>query len=161
LARVNQTSLHIRKFIERFSPEFVAAAESSFTAVRYFPVSALGTSPSLDPSGMLSIQPGNLKPIKVVDPLLWLLRDFGLIRVVQQPKGWRPYWRNILRMLSRKAKTASPAGEKAVILSKNRDGFVIRLPGSKQKVGLDWEFSGLTIRDPWNGEKVSIPSVKP
>ena len=161
LTRVNQTSLHIRKFLEGFSPEFVAAAESSFTAVRYFPVSALGTSPSLDPSGMLSIQPGNLKPIKVVDPLLWLLRDFGLIRVVQQPKGWRPYWRNMLRMLSLKAKTASPAGEKAVILSKNRDGFVIRLPGSKQKVGLDWEFSGLTIRDPWNGEKVSIPSVKP
>src|SRR5207237_521713 len=86
---INMISLLVRSFVNDLCPEFVAMAEAQFKVVRYFPVSALGTSPEYDNdaanggasgSEMLKVRPIDLQPFRVTHPLLWLMTRWQLIR---------------------------------------------------------------------------------
>lgn len=137
IAELNSNSLLIRAFVNDISPSFVAMAEANFTSIRFFSVSALGCSPVLGEEGLLCIRSGNLQPFRVTDPILWFMRKLGLIRAAI------------------KKNQCSNAAE---VVSKDSEGFVVKFPDSRKRVKLDWEYAGLLVQDPWNGEDVMIPT---
>ena len=73
---VERVSDILRDLLRRLCPEYVATAESLSKAVRYIPVSALGTSPELVEHGdqkIYGIRPKNIHPKWVTVPLLYCL----------------------------------------------------------------------------------------
>jgi hypothetical protein len=46
----------------------------------------------------------------------------------------------------------------AEVVSKDSEGFVVKFPDSGKRIKLDWEYAGLLVQDPWNGEDVAIPT---
>lgn len=74
LTKLASLSNQVRNVLNKYSPELVSAAEGNFSDVTYIPVSALGTSPEVDPSnGQLVVRPRNLGPQFAEVPLLYAL----------------------------------------------------------------------------------------
>lgn len=144
LDEISRNSLFVRQLLEDIAPRFVSLVESSFSLVRYFPVSALGASPreqrvSGSDKPLLVIRRRDINPIRVTDPLLWFFSRWKLIRFV----------------VSRKQVEA-----KASIVAANAERLTVLFPKSNKRMTLDWEYSGTTIIDPTSGEPVSIPVVQ-
>ena len=88
--RVEQVSSNIRQLMRRLCPEFVATADNLSSAVRYIPVSALGTSPEVverDGHRIYGVRPQNVNPKWSTVPLLYCLCKWsrGLIAPVGAP----------------------------------------------------------------------------
>jgi hypothetical protein len=74
IRRIDATSARVRALLAELAPEVVAAAEDAFERVIYVPVSAIGTSPVLDPaSGLLKVPVANIAPRWVTVPFLYTL----------------------------------------------------------------------------------------
>ena len=149
---LNRHSLHIRKFLHDISPMFVAQAESNFSLVRYFAVSALGTSPFAvdvdleDEYGnrtrgtKLCVRPRDLHAFRVTDPILWLLAYWNLIRKAL-PRSDRP--------------DEVPEAE----IASSNDGVIrVVLPDSRESLVVDEEYLGTQIVDPFAGTPAWIPA---
>jgi hypothetical protein len=151
---LNRHSLHIRKFLHDISPMFVAQAESNFSLVRYFAVSALGTSPASveidieDEYGnrtkgtKLCIRPRDMHSFRVTDPFLWLLSHWKLIRKAV-PQTTRP-----------------DGMQQASIVAETGDSVRVVLPDSKETLVVDRDYLGTQIVDPFAGTAVWIPPGK-
>jgi|688.fasta_scaffold18780_7 hypothetical protein len=137
IAELNSNSLLIRAFINDISPSFVTMAEANFTSIRFFSVSSFGCSPVLGLEGLIVVRSGNLQPFRVTDPILWFMRRLGLIRA---------------------AIKKNQCSNVAEVVSKDSEGFVVKFPDSGKRIKLDWEYAGLLVQDPWNGEDVAIPT---
>ncbi|PAY16346.1 hypothetical protein CKO51_27220 [Rhodopirellula sp. SM50] len=85
IGEINVVSHIVRGFLNDISPEFVSRAEANFERVRYFPVSALGCSPTLD-GEFLKIAPMDLQPFRVDHPALWLMREWRMIARTKDPR---------------------------------------------------------------------------
>jgi hypothetical protein len=149
---LNRHSLHIRKFLHDISPMFVAQAESHFSVVRYFAVSALGTSPtsveidSEDEYGnrtkgtKLCVRPRDMHSVRVTDPILWLLAQWKLIRkAVPQAKR-------------------ADGVQEATITAETETSVRVVLPDSKETLVVDRDYLGTQIIDPFSGTPAWIPS---
>lgn len=141
---LNRNSLLIRAFINHISPSFVNNAESNFTTVRFFSVSAFGGSPEwseVNGKPKLGVRSGSLQPFRVTDPILWLMRNLKLIPGTTK---------------------LNQCSNIAEIVSKDNEGFVVKFPDSGMRMKLDWEYAGvdeaLVVKDPWNGKDVKIPT---
>ena len=135
---INCQSLLIRAFINDISPSFINNAESNFTSIRFFSVSAFGSSPEFSESeGNFGIRSGNLQPFRVTDPILWFMQKLELLR---------------------SAIGENNCSNTAKVISKDNEGFVVRFPDSGNRVKLDWQYEGLLVKDPWNGKHVAIPT---
>lgn len=88
ITEINIVSYIVRTLLMDISPEFVTTAEANFRKVRYFPVSALGKSPELM-GELLAIRPVDVQPFRVDHPVLWLLREWKVIRGYRK-KGDNP-----------------------------------------------------------------------
>ena len=145
---LNRISLLVRALLQDINPAFVELAESQFEVVRYFPVSALGTSPEMDektkPSShvqdLLSVRPSRIHPFRVTHPFLWLMLRWRVIRPVK--------------------KKASPNGLPACAVQVALGRLKITLPTSRRLLILDREYAGCEIIDPFNGDHVWIPHVQ-
>jgi hypothetical protein len=74
IRRVDAVSDRVRALLSDLAPEVVAAAEDAFERVIYVPVSAIGTSPVLDPaSGLLKVPVSRIAPRWVSVPFLYTL----------------------------------------------------------------------------------------
>lgn len=74
LRRVDRTSERLRALLREVAPEIVTAAEDAFERVIYVPVSAIGTSPVLDPaSGLLKVPVSKIEPRWVTVPFVYSL----------------------------------------------------------------------------------------
>ncbi len=74
LIKLRSLSDQVRSILHKYSPELVSAAEGNFQDVTYVPVSALGTTPEVDPSnGKLVVRPRNVNPQFAEVPLLYAL----------------------------------------------------------------------------------------
>ena len=74
IRKLASLSNQVRNVLQKFSPELVAAAEGNFADVTYIPVSALGTTPEVDPSdGKLAVRPRNVNPHFAEVPLLYAM----------------------------------------------------------------------------------------
>ncbi len=138
---INNISLLVRGFVEDLNPELVALAEANFKMVRYFPVSALGRSP--EPSGkFLMIRPVDIQPFRVTHPMLWLFRQWRLIRRTKpRPDGYAKY-------------------PKAIIESRTEERIRILSPKTGKSITLDKQYEGSSIIDPSSGEMIWIPQVE-
>lgn len=146
IEEINRISLLVRSFINDINPQFVALAESNFKVVRYFPVSALGVSPEVDPvdaqSSLLKVRPINLQPFRVTHPMLWLLQRWKFIRTARKATDdSQKYPHMILR---------------EVVDGKMR----LSSPSSGRVLNLDLEYAGSTIIDPSSGEIVWVPPIE-
>ena len=139
---INRISLLVRSFLYDVNPQFVAQAEANFARVRYFPVSALGTSPEYDPNGakLLKVRTSKLQPFRVSHPVLWLLHR--------------------AKVIPRMAKDPGEKFVPAKVLS-SANGLRVQLPASGLILELDAEYAGTWIVDPHTGESVSIPDAVP
>ena len=71
---VESTSQQVRELLRQYSPEIVAAAESSAKSVVYIPISSLGRAPEQDKTtGALGIRPKDISPQWVDVPFLYFL----------------------------------------------------------------------------------------
>ncbi len=152
--QINRVSLIVRDVLEELNPQLVALAESSFKTVRYFPVSALGSSPSpkndmrqLPMSSepiILKVRPDQIQPRRVTTPILWLLHRERLIYRTTRPA-------------SRDAKKYPHAVVESV------DGQILRVrtPTTRRVVLLDLEYAGSVIEEPGSGQLIWIPAVQP
>jgi hypothetical protein len=88
LEAVDQVSKRVRALLWEVTPEFVSAAEGFAEQVIYIPISATGSSPSVDPAtGAVGFRPRDIQPIWVEVPLLYVLaRYFEGIIPVARPK---------------------------------------------------------------------------
>lgn len=138
---INRISLLVRGFLEDTCPQFVAQAEANFMRVRYFPISALGTSPEFDEGAtkFLKVRSSKLQPFRVTHPLLWLMHRSNLIPRMPPDPGTQ----------YASAKVLSAQG-----------GLRVQMPKSRLVLNLDSEYVGTWIIDPHSGERVSIPSVE-
>lgn len=149
---LNRHSLHIRKFLHDISPMFVAQAESNFSVVRYFAVSALGTSPSLvdvsteDEYGnriagtKLCVRPRDIHSFRVTDPILWLFSHWKLVRQAVPSAN-------------------KPAGmPEAKIVDETETSVRFILPDSKETLVVDREYLGTMVVDPFTGSPAWIPT---
>jgi hypothetical protein len=148
IPEINNISLLVRSFIEDLCPQLVAFAEANFRIVRYFPVSALGTSPQLDASAMstdaadmLKVQPQAIQPFRVTHPILWVLQRQRLIRRVHGPNG---------------SVGNIPSG---TIQQVGSDRFRLVAPVSGRVFVLDHDYQGCTVIDPYCGQWMSIPKL--
>jgi hypothetical protein len=74
IRRVDRTSDRVRELLAGVAPEVVSAAEDAFERVIYVPVSAIGTSPVLDPAtGLLKVPVARIAPRWVTVPFLYTL----------------------------------------------------------------------------------------
>lgn len=140
IQEMNAISLLVRELIHDCSVGFVTSAEAHFKRVRYFPVSALGCSPSSD-GHLLTIQPSKIQPFRVTHPMLWILHEWGLIKravpAKENPRGF-------------------PV---ATIEKKSEDRVHVRSPSSGRLLKLDSEYAGSFIIDPQTGKPMWIPST--
>ena len=148
--QINQMSLIVRNLLERTNPQFVALAESHFDTVRYFPVSALGTSPQYEPHAVpASSSPRTLKvrldlvrPSGVTHPLLWLFHRWGLVHhAAPKFKGADHYPHAQVDFIE---------GDRIRVIS----------PLSNKVFVLDNEYAGCTIEDPHSGQRIWIPAIQ-
>jgi hypothetical protein len=138
---INNISLLVRGFVEDLNPDLVALAEANFKTVRYFPVSALGRSP--EPSGdFLMIRPVDIQPFRVTHPMLWLFRQWGLIRRTKPRLDGPEKYPN--------AKVESRTDERIRILS----------PITGEAITLDRQYEGSSIIDPSSGDMIWIPRLE-
>ena len=138
---LNRNSLLIRAFINDICPSFVTIAEDNFSSVRFFSVSAFGGSPESAEVGgkpKLAVRSGYLQPFRVADPILWFMRNLKLIRG---------------------ATKENQCSNTAEIVSSDGEGFIVKFPDSGKRIKLDWEYAGLLVQDPWNGNDVKIPMI--
>lgn len=138
---INRISLLVRGFLNDFNPQFVALAEANFLRVRYFPVSALGTSPEYDNDGskLLKVRASRLQPFRVSHPLLWLLHRSKLVPRLPPDPG---------------------EGYQAATVLSSEGMLRVQLPTSRVVLNLDGEYAGTWIIDPHTGERIAIPAVK-
>ncbi len=74
LEKLATLSKQVRSVLNKYAPELVSAAEGNFREVIYIPVSALGTTPEVDPTdGQLKVRPRNIDPKFAEVPLLYAL----------------------------------------------------------------------------------------
>lgn len=74
IRRVDAVSDRVRALLRDLAPEVVAAAEDAFERVIFVPVSAIGTSPALDPaSGLLKVPVSRIVPRWVTVPFIYTL----------------------------------------------------------------------------------------
>lgn len=144
VGEISSNSLVVRQLLDDVAPQFVSLAESSFSVVRYFPVSALGTSPKLsgEVSGAntrLVVRRGDIHPVRVTDPLLWFLSRWKLI----------PF-----------ATSRKQVGTAATVVAANRERITVQFPNSGVRMALDWEYCGTNTIDPADGTPVFIPKVE-
>ena len=147
---VNAVSLLTRAFIHDQCPQFVASAEASFETVRYFPVSALGTSPEYKEdaqaaaqSDMLWVRPVNLQPFRVTHPVLWFLQRWRFIHRFHKP---------VAQNQNDPVATIEPMGENRIRVTS---------PLSKMMFVLDHEYAGTRVFDPITGDPFVIPRTLP
>ncbi|NLY02372.1 MAG: hypothetical protein GXY83_40320 [Rhodopirellula sp.] len=137
---INAISLLVRSLLQDICPEFVATAEANFATVRYFPVSAIGTSPQVD-GDHLKVRPDDIKPYRVSHPVLWLLYRWGLIfRATRRSENPRS-----LPVVQIKEVT--------------HDRIHVVLPAGLM-VSLDREYAGSSVVDPYSGESLWIPKIE-
>lgn len=149
IEQINQMSLIIRGFLGQTNPQFVALADSHFETVRYFPVSALGTSPQYDPHVVptsstpltLKVKPESVRPSGVIHPILWLLHRWGLIHHATPRLLGSEHYPH--------AKIDGVDHERMRILS----------PSTNKVFMLDHEYAGCTIEDPYSGQRIWIPTI--
>lgn len=140
-SEINTNSLIVRQLLEDVAPRFVALAEASFSEVRYFPVSALGVSPKVGASGAkhagsLVVRRGDIHPIRVTDPVLWLLSRWKIIPA---------------------AFTRKQSGDAAKVVAVNAERLTVQFPSSKVRMSVDWEYAGASVVDPVDGSLAFIP----
>lgn len=149
---LNRSSLHIRKFLFDTCPMFVSQAEANFETVRYFAVSAIGTSPQAlevdagdeyeeKKETKLCVLPRNIHPFRVTDPILWLFEIWGLL-----PKA----------TIKNTNKTIS----EAKVIQASDSYIKVILPDSKKQMILDNQYLGCIISDPFTGTEAKIPRNK-
>jgi hypothetical protein len=74
IQRVDRVSDAIRELLMNLAPELVAVAEDAFERVIFVPVSAIGTSPVMDPaSGLLKVPVARISPRWVTVPFMYTL----------------------------------------------------------------------------------------
>jgi hypothetical protein len=74
IRRVDAVSERVRALVRSIAPEVVTATEDAFERVIFVPVSAIGTSPSLDAaSGLLKVPAARISPRWVTVPFLYTL----------------------------------------------------------------------------------------
>ena len=74
IRRIDRTSDRLRALMQEVAPEVVASAEDAFERVVYVPVSAIGTSPVLDPaSGLLKVPVSRISPRWATVPFLYTI----------------------------------------------------------------------------------------
>ena len=74
IRRVDHVSGRLRALLLQVAPEIVMAAEDAFERVIFVPVSALGTSPAMDPaSGLLKVQASRIAPRWVAVPFIYTI----------------------------------------------------------------------------------------
>ena len=143
LEEINHNSLLVRQLLQDIAPQFVQVAEQSFSVVRYFPVSALGTGPKLvkapDGSDQLQVRRGDINPIRVTDPLLWLLYR----------------WKFVYSAVSNKRR-----GSPLAVVAKTPDRLTLQFPDSGQRITVDWGYCGTNVVDPGSGTSCHIPNVE-
>lgn len=145
VSEINRNSLFVRQLLEDVSPRFVSLAESTFSVVRYFPVSALGTSPKAanTASGQtpvsLTVRRGDIHPFRVADPLLWLLSRWKIVTPAYS-----------------KAQT----GTAAAVVAATPDRITVQFEESKTRMTLDWEYCGTSTVDPATGSPAYIPKAE-
>ena len=146
---INLVSLLVRAFVYDLCPDFVLMAEAQFSQVRYFPVSALGTSPEYDTqaeasgvtgSELLKVRPMNLRPFRVTHPMLWLFHRWQLIRRVRSrtDNATKYPHAKVLAVMSDRIRVQMPSG--ALLM-------------------LDKDYCGGTIVDPQTGDLLWLPPV--
>jgi hypothetical protein len=87
IKRVDRVSERIRSLLVEVAPEVVAAAEDAFERVIFIPVSAIGTSPQLDPaSGLLKVPVARISPRWVTVPFIYTLARWST-HLVASDKG--------------------------------------------------------------------------
>jgi len=136
LSRVLQVSFIVRSLLEKFSPEIVSTVESFASDVIYVPVSALGHSPSHDPSyqgegdSPLVVRPCDVSPRWVEVPLLYALFKMGLVSGL------------------RDANDEYPLPEECEV----RGGmFHFMIPGTEKRVRLPLTYAGTSLKC-WESE---------
>jgi len=89
LGLIEDVSLTLRSLLQRTCPEVVVAAEDFTDHVLYVPVSALGSSPCADasgiPQGELGVRPRDIKPVWASVPFLYSLGQRGLLYMGRRP----------------------------------------------------------------------------
>jgi hypothetical protein len=88
--RIDQCSGELRKLLLKCCPEMVVAAEGLAQRVVYIAVSALGSTPVLDPrTKRPAVRPADLKPSWVAVPLLYGLCRWlpGLVPALKRPEA--------------------------------------------------------------------------
>lgn len=141
---INRNSLFVRQLLEDVSPRFVQLAESSFSVVRYFPVSALGVTPKAisvagESKPHIVVRRGDINPIRVTDPLLWLLTR----------------WKFVPGAFSKQRH-----GPAMTVVAHNRDRLTVQFPDSKVRLTLDWEYCGTNTIDPVSGKPCHVPVIE-
>jgi hypothetical protein len=146
---LNKSSVHIRKFLFDICPMFVSQAEANFETVRYFAVSAIGTSPiAMDVDAgdeyeekiqtKLCVLPKDIQPFRVTDPILWLLARWKLVPSAQTTKINKDI-------------------PHAKLVGKSDSNLQIILPDSEQRLVLDYQYAGSIISDPYTGTEAWVP----
>lgn len=150
IGEINLISIQVRAFLNDLSPEFVTQAEANFEVVRYFPVSALGTSPQFESSAdgvagnqLLKVRPADIRPFRVEHPMLWLLHRWKIIREARLKSN--------AAQLYPHATVESIAGGRLRVVS----------PLTKWVMVLDREYAGSAIVDPEAGSFIWIPEINP
>lgn len=120
-------SVAVRDVLYQYDPNIVNSLQASFEVVRYFPCSALGSSPELNPANnKYCFRPKNVQPYRVTDPLLWLLARERVL----MPSG------------PSKFSTNFPASER--LRKVNSSQFQIQSPYSPSRwINIDSEYLGL------------------
>lgn len=141
---INRNSLFVWQLLEDVAPRFVQLAQSNFSVVRYFPVSALGVTPkavtkpgAVEPS--LVVRRGDINPIRVTDPMLWLLTRWKFVPAASSKKRH---------------------GQPLAVVARNPSGITVQYPDAKTRITLDWEYCGTNTVDPVSGAPCHIPVVE-
>lgn len=147
IAELNLISILVRAFLHDLSPEFVAHAEANFEVVRYFPVSALGTSPLYESVAnnvshqMLKVRPVDISPFRVEHPMLWLLHRWKLIPAAHRKSDYAQQYPH--------AEIESVSGGRLRVIS----------PLTKRVIVLDLEYAGSRVLDSEAGSLFWIPNL--
>ncbi len=141
LTEINVISAIIRSMLKDTSPQFVAMAEAHFRHVRYFPVSALGHSPS-EHDGFLKIRPIDIQPFRADHPFLWLMRRWDMI-------AWL------------KNKQENPRDLPVASVRNLRPGLLeVRCPETGEPMRLDEDHAGREFYNPNSRQFFWIPTVR-
>ncbi|MBR0459778.1 MAG: hypothetical protein IJJ26_11130, partial [Victivallales bacterium] len=127
---IQNVSFAVRHLLDSICPEIVATAESFAGEVLYFPNSAIGHSPELDPdSGVLAIRPRDVAPFWVSVPMLYYFYERGFIPSIPEN--------------ARERHPEAPAE-----IHRSRDVFFVTLPGVPGHLEIPVSFAGFQLRCP-------------